>query len=372
MMRYGGKAVRHRKIDFLGVAPLCLAACWGGVASAGPMLAELNSSDPADEERARLIRETCVRSLQTVRDKTEQWILKHPTQLAHLGNGVLDEEALSLYFPERKERKKSRKALGRRRNPLIPWRRGIHLQLFRQPRVTETKPVTRPRPQTLYWPFLDVRFEWSWAWPNGEFDQKVGEEFYDILRQSLKPLIELERSTCADMLHGRGKESFVPHGKPGFEIELRSDENLAYDKSYAVAVLVKNITSGVLAIVPNAVATVILDGVAEPDRMLDQIGRPQRRVERWPGHSDPFIYLQPNEIRQLGSVGLGHLKPGVHAVRIVKHHFENGWTDMTPTYHDGSPEYRRVMLAWMGVVVSNEVTVVVPSGPTAPTARPTP
>ncbi len=364
--------MRHRRIDFLCAVPLCLAACLGDVASAGPTLSESRKSDATGEEQARVILETCVRSLQIVRDKTEQWILKHPTKLVHLGKGVLDEEALSLHFPERKERMKSRKALDRRRNPLIPWRGGIHLQLFRQPRATETKPKTQPRPQTFYWPFLDVRFEWSWAWPNGEFDQKVGEEFYDILRQALRPLIDLERSTCADMLHGRGKESFVPHGKPGFEIKLRPDENLAYDESYAVGVFVQNTTSGVLAFVPNAVAAVILDRVAEPDRMLDQIGRPQRRVERWPGSSDPFIYLQPNEIRQLGSIGFGHLKPGVHAVRIVKHYLENGWTDIRPTYHDGRPEYRRVTLAWTGVVISNEVTVVVPSGPTTPTAHPTP
>lgn len=370
MSGYGGESMHNRQLELLCIIPLYLAACSAGLAGVGPMSVESGGSDPTDEERARVIRETCLRSLKDIRDKTEQLIVKYPATLGHLDHGVIDEAALSLHFPVTDERMKFRKGLGRSRAPLIPLREGVHVQLVRQARTAGIGTATRPAPQTHFWPFIDVRFEWSWSWPNRPFDLESYGEFHDILRQSLRPLIDLESSTSAGVLHGQGKESFVLYGRPGFEIELRPDSDLEHDGSCGVAVFVKNTTSGVLAFVPNTTVELILNGAAEPDRLLDQFGR----LQLWhlPGHGSPFVVLQPDEVRQLGSVGFGPLESGVHSVRIVKHHFDNGWTDMRPTYHDGSPEYLRVMLAWIGVVVSNEVTVVVPSGPTAPTARPTP
>ena len=381
------RAARPWSLDALTVK----AGDAGSDAGAAPALAESSKSNDSNTEHTRLIRRTCIQSLQTIRDKIKQLIVKNPAALGHLGNGLIDQEALSLHFPVRVLDMKSREVLGRSRPPLIQRKEGIYLQFLALMGNADTRALRN----THYWPFIDVRFEWSWSWP-GPFDQETREEFYDILKQYLRPLIDLETSTSVSALHGRGKESFVLRGRPGLGLDLvleinqraRSgaffasrdregadvgrqagslfphdhlDAKLAHDGSYVVMVSVRNTTSGVLAFVPNTVVEVILDRAAKPDRLLDQIGRPQ--LHRWPGGTDPFIYLQPGETRNLAGVDLGRIGPGEHTIRIVKHHSENGWTDMRPTCHDGRPKYRRVDSAWTGVVVSNELTLVVPDNP---------
>ena len=59
----------------------------------------------------------------------------------------------------------------------------------------------------------------------------------------------------------------------------------------------------------------------------------------------------------------GKLSPGRYRFRFVIAHVRDGWTDVTPTDHDGAPVYRRVENAWLGAVVSNLLEFTVDEAP---------
>lgn len=359
---------------FFWFVPLIPLACSRAGAEPASLPAESSDLDSVVEVPRDVILEACLQSLRDIRDNAEELFRMHPATLGHLGSGVVDEGTLSLNFSVTDERMKFRESGGRRMARPVPLKAGVQFQFVCQAHNQLGTPEGSgwANRKSFYWPFIDVRFEWSWGWPNGTFDGDQEAEFNDLLKLALRPLIAMEGVASSGVLCERNRESFVLHGRPGFAIELEPAGQSPFDGSHVVTLVAVNRSENPLAVESsphNPTPVVILDGATDVDRLLEQIGRPQFNFFDFRrGKSDPFIYLQPNERRQLSTIGLGHLEPGNHHARVAVHYFSTGWTDMRPTYCDGAPEFRRVAAAWVGVVVSDEVTITVPSGPMKPTA----
>ena len=141
------------------------------------------------------------------------------------------------------------------------------------------------------------------------------------------------------------------------ELTIELDPKRANDSAHVVALFVENATTQMIAIHPRGESQVIVDGKAGIEDLLPK--HPGLFLSGRRNFEDPFVYLKPGESLKLGTASVGRLQPGRHTLRIAWQQTRAGWTDFGPIRHDGAPVYRKIDSVWTGVVVSDELTLLV-------------
>jgi len=293
------------------------------------------------------IRRACLDSLKKIEQEVTKLIAKHPAVLGHLGVSSLDEERLCLHFPVRKtEAQRAEPSVRRGPDPRPPEKEGLFFQYTLQPGQTAHS-----------FAFTRVGFSQHWHWSNRAFPWDIQDELGKAALHAMRLVTEQEDAAIAADFAKRDKQSYVLRGGPGLVLTAHVAEKPGPDGPI-VELWETNTSARVVAIHPGY-AQRIRDGrtcallASMPGLFFEPLVS---------GNKDPFLYLKPGEKLKVGSVVLGTRSPGSYRLRVAWCHDRDGWLDVTPTYHDGSPVWRKVENAWTGVLVSNELTIEITGG----------
>ena len=304
--------------------------------------AAVAGSPAAPDEK--IARQVCLDSLEGLEREVAKFIALHPDALGHLDAGTLDEQRLSLHFPIKATvPQPPGETTGRGLVPSSPKENGL---FFR---------YTLESGQTYHsLAFTRVGFSQHWNWSNKDFPGDIQEALGKVVTNSMRPVLELEDAAIAADLAGRGPGSYVLRGSPGPVLTASLAEGAGPD-GLTLDLWETNSSDREVAVHPGH-AQVIRDGKSLL-RMVGEGGMPFETLMS--NTKDPFLYLKPGEKVKLGSLPIGTRSPGTYRLRVAWSHDRAGWLDVTPTYRDGRPVWRKIDKAWVGVVVSNEVTVTV-------------
>jgi hypothetical protein len=185
---------------------------------------------------------------------------------------------------------------------------------------------------------------------------------------ALRLLDDAEAAALTADVAKRSEESYVLRGRSGIGLTARLAEERGVGGAHRIEFYETNRLGKPVALSPLCWehTEVFEDGKLRPR------ARPSLMLRRAMGPEDPFIYLEPGERKRTFVWSRGKLPIGRHRFRFVIGHVRDGWTDVTPTYADGPPVYRRVGNAWLGVVVSNELAFTVDEAPAGDDARTAP
>ena len=303
---------------------------------------------------------TAVACLRRIQAQFEPFKRKYHENFQHLGPGVINERDLSLHFPvtgtpkvkQENVEGSLRRTIGavarRRALPVSPAKQGLFVKF--------TSPLSVGRTTEngqRCWPYSDVGFRWYWMWPNGVFPMEMQQEFARLMEEGLRPMDDAENAAIQNDLARRETQSYVLRGRPGVELTARF-AGLNVNRVHVVDLYEKNLTDSAIALHPGT-STVVQNSKLHHGPLTSLF-----LASVQGGNKDPFLYLKPGESRKTGSLSVGRLPPGKYKFRIVQRHARDGWEDVRPTYHDGSPVVRQVKNAWAGVVVSNQFDITVP------------
>jgi hypothetical protein len=338
------------------------AACGCGSESGSRPLAATRPAATQAVDLTKEARRRCFRSLHAIRKGFDDLATRNPNAWSHLGPGQIDEADLSLHFPLRDSQRKPLEHVGRGAPPYRPPRRsGIFVWFESSPKRDGLEPV-----YSLRWPVIGLTFSWSWSW-TGAFPDDGLSGFQRVIREAVRPLAELEANAVVQDVSAHNKGAYVLRGEASVELTIRMEDAPSGMSRSVVAMYLTNTTDKTLAVCPPHACVVIQDGVVLVDRLL-----PTSTSLSLPGYGlgqGPFIYLAPGESRKVDVTVLGRLGIGEHTVRIVQEYTQTDWLDMRPIAYDGAPVRREIANAWTGIVVSQELSIKVPSPTSAPRDR---
>lgn len=290
-----------------------------------------------EEVHSRKVRKACIQSLKMIKEGFDPVIVQNPEYLGRLDAGKIDTNALLIRFPLKRDTTIK---------PLFKSTQGITVSFW----LKENFPHRGE--YNFQWMFSDLWLRWNWTWGNGSFPAKLQTKLFNTMKSSFHELDSLEEVAISNSLEAEGSGPFILIGRKGLSVEL---DDLQVDSTglASVSIYERNRSWQSLSVYPPKYQ-VIVDGVPQFHRGIGILIRGHR-----PG-VDPFFHLKPGDrIMTMKRVFLGKLSPGKHVVRVALCHAHDRWTDLGPTIVDGRPAVVEVEDSWMGVAVSEELSVSV-------------
>ena len=268
-------------------------------------------------------------------------IRQHPETFGHLGEPLLDEAELSLHFDVRDPAYRPHERIG---TPTARWHLGLFFQFIPD---ASTQPLSPDSPAPAWhWPLTDVAFYWTWMWTGAGWTGTLQEEVTAAAIKSQPGLQALESQAARAMLADRSGSPFVHRGAAGLEITIEASRTA--DGRVLIKVFQANRGHGEISLGP-ATCEFLVNGAAQPS--------PARLTPNTGHWRSPFRTLQPGQTEEVASHALNVLPVGGNRIRLVWSHPHAGYIDLSPMALDGLPEFRKLDKAWVGVAVSNELTI---------------
>jgi hypothetical protein len=288
----------------------------------------------SEHDKDSLIRIDCIGTLQIVKEITDHWLLKHAETLGTFDEGVIDEGSLTLIFlPSTAVNSKEP-------------RFSIKIQ-FRHPYTLPDEDEHKG-----YWYFLGLAYDWSWE-GKGEFPLELQKSFTHLIESNFQTITEFESATAKTILEKYNNKSFSLAGNNNMKLLIDSIYTKE-DENYYISFSEYNKTVNSLALYPGNIEIIIND---IPILNFNHI------YTKYVTNKNPFQYLIPLSSAAIKSYRLGKLQPGIYQITGVICHRKDTWTDYRPTYTSGKAIMHTEKNSWIGIAVSDMVTVeIFPDG----------